>query len=71
MPVELVGALVGSNQLRPGPPAPGTSLNLELDFLRDLAVARERAELDRVLMLGVSRLLPPSLPHRTPQRWAS
>ena len=52
MPEEFLGALVGSNQLRPGPPAPGTSLNLELDFLRDLAVARERAELDRVLMLG-------------------
>ena len=52
MPEEFLGALVGSNQLRPGPPAPGTSLNLELDFLRDLAIARERAGFDRVLMLG-------------------
>lgn len=52
MPVEFVGALVGQNQLRPGPAAPGTPQNLELDYLRDLAIAHERADFDRVLMLG-------------------
>lgn len=50
MPVEFVGALAGRDQLRG--PAGGPGQNLDLPYLRDLALAHEHAGFDRVLMLG-------------------
>lgn len=49
MPVEFVGALAGHDQFG-GPPGGGATL--DLDYLRDLAIAHERAGFDRVLMLA-------------------
>jgi alkanesulfonate monooxygenase len=50
MPVEFVGALAAHDQFRG--PAGGGAGDLQLDYLRDLAIAHEHAGFDRVLMLG-------------------